>query len=357
MKSFHKLACIFFIIVSMTLAGVSHAKSASIDTALIFYKNNSNGYTKVNTKDSCDFVRVVFPNDSTGKGFIIHDYYKSGKMKLLGRTTPRYVTNVGSIEFDGDCITYFENGKRQSMAHYVTGNKDGDEYLFYPDGKIYAIIKYTSIHNTYTQSAYWECYDPNGTMICNKGNGRWINYNKDFTNVSTEGPVKKGTMDGEWHGGAMVYSDSIKYIYQYKNGIWQSAKSFDKTGKEYSFSTEIAPAYYWNGPFNFLRTVQSHLKLPKDTNGKKMSADDVFVSFIIEKDGHISNLEMLTVVDPVLKNAIADAFSKCGMWTPRKNYGVPVRAKITLSLKYVTHSSSQVFTDEIFYGEQQINDQ
>lgn len=96
--------------------------------------------------------------------------------------------------------------------------------------------------------------------------------------------------------------------------------------------------------------------LPRDSNGKKKSADDVFVAFTIEKDGHITHLETLTPVDPDLKNAIITAFAQCKDWTPRKNFGIPVRAKITLGLKYVTGFSDKMFIDEIFYGEDQIVD-
>ena len=87
-----------------------------------------------------------------------------------------------------------------------------------------------------------------------------------------------------------------------------------------------------------------------------MISDDVIVAFVVEKDGHIAQLEMLTKVDPRLQNAISVAFSKCKNWTPRKNYGIPVRARITLGLKYLTRASDRVFTDEIFYGEQQSSD-
>ncbi len=354
MKLLHKLTCIFFVVFNALLLQIAQAKSEIIDTAVLFYKNASKGYIKVSTKDSCDFIRVIFPNDSSGKGFIIHDYYKSGKIKLSGKTTPRYVTGTGAIAFDGDCINYFENGVRQSVGHYDDGLKKGNEYFFYPNGKLYAVLKNAPVDQDYSSSINWECYDTTGTKICSEGKGEWITYNKDFKNVSLEGPVKKGLMDGEWHGSTILYSDTIRYIYQYKNGVFQFASATDKTGREYSFSSEIAPAYYSSGPFNFLKEIQSNLKLPKDAQGNKVSVDNVFVAFIVEKDGRISNLETLTAVDAELKNAIVTAFSKCGVWTPRKNYGIPVRAKITVSLKYAIKASGNIYHGEIFYNEQQI---
>lgn len=343
---------LLFILLSGLALGVS---AEPIDTAVMFF--NRSGQT-VKTLDNADYYMLIMSPIPPDDHYIIQEFYKNGKVKLLGKgAASANSMKTGSVSLDGDCISYFQNGKKSDIVHYDRGYKEGIEEMHYPDGSLYCRIKNIDIHGTYNETPLnLECYDANGTAICTKGNGQWIVYDSEFNNIIKEGAIKNGYMDGDWHGVRKINSDSISYIYKYKNGQLRTSSSFDKAGKEYPFKSEIEPADYWSGPFNFLRTVQSNLTLPRDASGKKMSADNVIVSFTVEKDGHIGKVDMVTPVDPELRDAIAAAFSKCKNWTPRKNYGIPVRARITLGLKYATSTTDRAFKDEIFYGQEQLSD-
>lgn len=197
MKCICKLGLILVIVFNILFLNCVHAKS-HIDTAIIYYRYVRSGFIKVRTRDSCDFVRMIAHPDSGDTRYNVKEFYKDGKIKLIGKASPRLVTGGGQIALDSNCISYFQNGNRQSFTHYKDGYKDGNEYLFYPNGKIYALKRNFLINGFYQDKILnWECYDANGNIICREGNGKWLIYDKDFKNITVEGSVKDGLMEGE----------------------------------------------------------------------------------------------------------------------------------------------------------------
>lgn len=342
-----------FPVLIFLLLNIIRVNANCIDTAIVYYKYIPNGYAKVATLDNADFIRMIYSPEQGETLYNVKEFYKNGTLKLIGKISEKFVTVGGEIALDGDCVYYDRNGKRQSIIHFKDGYKDGNEYDFYPNGKIYSVRKNSVEHGVLHSALDWECYDENGRLICKEGNGRWLVYDENFKAIVLSGLIKNGKREGEWVGNRMLI-DSIKTMYNYKGGLLLSARSIDKTGKVYPFKADTEPAYYWSGSFNFLKFILANLKLPKDTNREKISADDVIVSFIVEKDGHLSPPEMSADIDPRLKDAIAAAFSKSKNWTPRKNFGVPVRAKLTFSLKYIIDYVDEGFLHKIFYGEEQV---
>ncbi len=83
-----------------------------------------------------DYYRLILPPDSGDNRYNIKEYYKGGKLKLVGKTDSgasfRDRTSA-TATYDGECISYFPNGVKSSVAYYKNGNKDGFEYTFYPN--------------------------------------------------------------------------------------------------------------------------------------------------------------------------------------------------------------------------------
>jgi hypothetical protein len=257
----------------------------------------------------------------------------------------------GRFILTGDCITYYENGRRESISQYKEGYKDGLEYLYYDYGALHCVMKHifgSSI--AYDETLKWDCYDAKGNMISKDGNGKWIIYDGS-KNVNLEGQVINGYMEGDWHGGEM-HHDSIKYIYKYKKSVIISSTGYDKTGKPYPFNKEIELANYKGGLTAFIQIFRNKLNIPDGLDGKKMSIDTTHISFIVEKDGHIDDFETLGNVGQELSNALAKAISKCPDWAPSKYYGIPYRTKIMLPLKYLHgYADSKFYKEEVFFNE------
>lgn len=335
---------------------VQIGKCSQIDTAYIFYKYDKVGYYKVEQREQCDFFVMITSPDEGDSTYKVKEFYRDGHIKLTGKALPKIANSDGLIALEGDCVNYFETGVRQSIVHYSNGYKEGNEYLFYPNGKKYALMKNPLMKGIYGHSKSWECHNSNGEMICKDGNGKWVVYDPGFKNIILEGLIKNGERDGEWRGG-LARSDSIKYTCVYKSGSLKSSVGYDKNGKAYPFKNDVEPAHYYSGPFYFLKSLKNNTILPKGSNGKKISADSVIISFVVEKDGQVSNFETLGEVTPDLKIAIKTALYKCKDWTPRKNFGVPVRAKVMFSMKYLSiHGNNNEIIDAINYSEKQIGD-
>lgn len=60
----------------------------------------------------------------------------------------------------------------------------------------------------------------------------------------------------------------------------------------------------------------------------------VFVEFIIEKDGAVTNAKVAKGVDPLLDKAALDVVSKFSKWTPGKHEGKTVRQKMVLPVNF-----------------------
>ncbi|WP_295676321.1 hypothetical protein [uncultured Mucilaginibacter sp.] len=313
------------------LTNTNNAIAQRLDTAVFYLKQVSNGSPVVTTPDNADFMRIILPPDGTDANLGIMEYDKNRKLIFVGKSDPglpRTYTE-GDVVLTGECITYFSNGKRHTIAHYVHGNKEGMEYMYNYDGTIYCSLKHLSVGRGANNTVLnWECYDQNGNNICTEGNGWWLSY--ENTHVALQGAVKNGLPDGLWKGSTKVI-DSIKYTYLYKDGKYISGTGYDKTGKAYPFQRDHELAKYnQNDPISFIRIMRGHFKLPKNFDHKKMNLDTARFSFILEKDNSVSHIEFLGTADTALNNNLTAAFLKCGGWSTAKHYGIPLRLRITL---------------------------
>jgi antitoxin component YwqK of YwqJK toxin-antitoxin module len=329
---------LLFIICVFTIA---EAKCQNTDTLITYIKNITPAQPQiVSNLDSADYFRIIYPSGNADSIYNIKEFYKDGKIKFVGKFDLARSKNYHLNQFwlTGYCISYYPNGKKQDISNYVDGQKDGLEYLYRTNGILYCVKKNVNPGHPYrSHSLGWECYDENGSITCNEGNGRWIIYDPNFTRIILSGQLKNGMPEGEWDGITMR-SDSIKYKYMFSKGECKSAVGYDKSGGAYSFTLPVVYAYYDNGStivgnlVRFVKILRSHLSLPKESNGKKMNVDTVHFTFVIEKNGEMSNIELCGKDNPPLKEAIIAAAKKCNNWVPSKYYGVPFRTQLTLSL-------------------------
>lgn len=324
-----------FLLAVINLLAFTGAKAQQPHIIAIYYfKHTGNNFiTKVGTLDEAEYFRVLLPPTSEDHRYNVQEYYKNGKIKLIGKILAEDTVgfNNGSLQLDDQCITYYPDGKKESMITYSSGRKNGDEYYFYPNGKIYSYIKNALFHLYTSDSKLMECYDINGEQICNNGNGKWIVYDSAYKNVKIEGTVKDGKKEGEWNGKAS-WPDSIKYTYIFKNNLVDKCFGYDKSGTKFEFEKEYENASFKGGPPTFIQSVRNHYKTPN--NSRKAALDTMHIAFVIEKDGSLSNCDVEGSVDQSIKDALIMAMKSCRKWSPTKYYGVPFRTKIILPMKY-----------------------
>ena len=329
------------------------------DTTILFFKAYYGRVISVSSIEEADYFRMVLPPDSGDDRHNIQEYYRSGKIKFIGKeyyTADTFDPLKINILFDGDCISYFENGKRSNISHFKNGNKIDLEYSFYPSGRVYCCLKHNSLNTpVFDNQLSWECYDLSGKLTCENGNGKWLVYDNNYQNLELTGQVLNGLREGIWRG-SITIPDSISYQYQFKNGRILSSMGYDKRSVPHPFKIAREPATYRTGQINFIDILQSRIKIPRDIEGRKMTLDTARLSFVVEKDGHIDEFDMPGEVNSLIKDAVFDGLKQCDHWTPYKLYGIPFRTKITIPIKEITGYSDERYHKFIGYEERVLKD-
>jgi protein TonB len=79
--------------------------------------------------------------------------------------------------------------------------------------------------------------------------------------------------------------------------------------------------------------IQKNLKYPEKAKAEGIEGR-VFVSFIIEKDGSISNVKILRGIGGGCEEAVVEMIKNMPKWKPGKQRGKPVRFQFTLPIKF-----------------------
>jgi len=391
MISPNKLICALglFLFVALNGLGASRTFYKSGDTIIYYFRHihNPNGMynngnmsydVMVNSLAESDYLRIITPSADKGK-INVEEYYSTGKPKKLGTANSNIPQGYMAVylKFTGDCATFYPDGKKQSILHYdENGIKDGDEYVFYPNGKLYCHKKNFKSHD-YSLSDHdsldMECYDKQGNTICEGGNGHWLIYDNNFNRIFIQGPVKKGLPDGVWTGNT-YRADSIKFSFLFKKGKIIKQTGFDKNGVAYDYKDSFERAKYGDRkPIIFLEMLLNRLQTPRDENGKKIAIDTMHISFIIEKDGHTTDFKVQGDVPAAVQASFLNAFNKFhNNWVPGKYFGIPFRTQIILPVKTINYSSlksdvnfdassnlkhtiTSSYSEKIFYYERMID--
>src|ERR1700712_5451246 len=120
------------LIISIFFIQYAHAQQR--DT-IVYYMNNND---RVTVRDSADYLRLVISSDSGSTLYNVHDYYLSGKVKMIGTS----VNRDKFLQLRGTCVQFYPSGKRLSVISYNQYSMLTDMIYYYPNGKLYAIYKF-----------------------------------------------------------------------------------------------------------------------------------------------------------------------------------------------------------------------
>jgi protein TonB len=99
------------------------------------------------------------------------------------------------------------------------------------------------------------------------------------------------------------------------------------------FLVEVMPSFKGGGLDKFRDWVQRRTNYPPAAIDKKITGK-VYLTFIIEKDGSISNVTVVKGVDPLLDNEAMKAISESPKWTPGLQRGEPVRVRYSIPINF-----------------------
>ena len=103
--------------------------------------------------------------------------------------------------------------------------------------------------------------------------------------------------------------------------------------EEVFFIVEEMPGFQGGGIEGFREYVQGHLSYPEVAQENGIQGK-VYISFVVEANGKISNVKVVRGVDPSLDKAAAAAVESGPTWTPGKQRGKAVRVTFTIPITF-----------------------
>ena len=307
------------------------ASAQKIDTIVYYLKSfravdwpSFNDVVPVNNKDSADFYRVILPPDTTTDRslFIVNDFYKNGKPRMVGKTKDRdYRVNL-----NGACIRFFPNGRRKSVENYSNGKLKGSVVEYFPNGKIYL----TGMYNDSSKLIIDESSDSIGKVLAQNGNGHYIKYDESFKQIQSEGDIMDGRENGEWHG---ILGDTIKYTCMYVKGVGKNGISHNTNGKEYIFAKAEDEPEFKGGITSFYKFLQHEIHYPAVAKQHNVQGK-VFLTFVINKEGSLLDIKVVRGIGSGCDEESVRVLRQSPKWRPGKLYGVPVRVQYTMPISY-----------------------
>ena len=130
-------------------------------------------------------------------------------------------------------------------------------------------------------------------------------------------------------GVSKVYSESSKSG-EYYIGLHKESESVDPE-KVYDVVEEMPE--FPGGPAALYETLVKSIQYPEEARIKGAQGRAI-VTFVVEKDGSISNARMVKSVDPSLDAEALRVVNSMPKWNPGKQNGEPVRVKYTTPVRF-----------------------
>jgi protein TonB len=99
------------------------------------------------------------------------------------------------------------------------------------------------------------------------------------------------------------------------------------------FIVEVMPSFRGGDINKFRAWIQKRTNYPQIAIDKKIKGT-VFLTFIVEKDGSVSNVTIVKGVHPLLDNEAVKAISESPKWSPGLQRGQPVRIRYQIPLVF-----------------------
>jgi protein TonB len=107
----------------------------------------------------------------------------------------------------------------------------------------------------------------------------------------------------------------------------------EETSSQIFMKVEEMPEFRGGGVAKFRNYIQRNLSYPTIAAENGIEGT-VYVKFVIDKDGSISNVEVLRGVDPALDKEAVESIQGAPKWEPGKQRGKPVRVQFTIPIVF-----------------------
>lgn len=100
------------------------------------------------------------------------------------------------------------------------------------------------------------------------------------------------------------------------------------------FLVEVMPTFRGGDINEFRKYIQKRTNYPQEAVEKKIQGR-VFLTFIVEPDGSVSNVTIVKGVDPLIDNEALKAVRSSPDWSPGLQRGQPVRVRYSMWLSFI----------------------
>lgn len=115
-------------------------------------------------------------------------------------------------------------------------------------------------------------------------------------------------------------------------GLFQDAKEEETVAEEQVyFIVEEMPTFQGQGIDGFRTYISKSMNYPEIAIKNRIQGR-VFVQFVVETDGRISNIKVVHSVDPILDQEAIRVISAAPKWTPGRQRSKPVRVSFTFPI-------------------------
>lgn len=123
-----------------------------------------------------------------------------------------------------------------------------------------------------------------------------------------------------------------------KNGVIlittkQATQQAQATEDAAFIKVESMPTFQGGDLNGYRNWVQSQLQYPTEAKEKGIKGRVIF-SFVVEKDGSVSNFDALQAPDKILVDEVERVFKLTPKWEPGKQNGKAVRVKFTVPIVF-----------------------
>jgi TonB family protein len=241
-------------------------------------------------------------------------------------------------DFSGMCVSTYSDGVIKSTTNYLNGVKNGEYKEFYHHGEPGAEGNYSEGNLV----GVFERFSPYGEVILRTdidetGNGELTKFNYNGSAIMTTGTFKNWKAAGVWKR------------FNYKGDLLEE-REFDSSMSvgvdsvltiEFGFGQEPEgvvnfPTFetdFIGGPSAMQKFISSEVKYPIKAV-KKGITGKVYVSFVVNEDGSISDAKVVRGVHKLLDNEALRIVNAMPPWQPAVEGGMRVKARARLPITF-----------------------
>ncbi|PHR35577.1 MAG: hypothetical protein COA38_01615 [Fluviicola sp.] len=239
--------------------------------------------------------------------------------------------------FTGVCTTSYSDGVIKSTTQYENGVKQGEYREYYHHGELGAKGNFENGHLV----EKFERFSPTGSLILaaeinDKGTGEVSEYNFNGA-ILVHGKFKNWRKSGVWKN--LNYKGDV--LKKTKFNPSNSSDAATVLIEELGFGNEPEgiidfPSFetdYIGGQAAMQRFISTNVHYPVKAIEKNISGK-VYISFVVEIDGSISNARVMRDVDPLLDAEALRLINLMPAWNPAVQGGMRVRTRARVPINF-----------------------